>query len=192
ISDNQGIHHLASRETTCPTLVQVIHAGQLDETSWCCFVPEAFYISAEAFLERRQVNREPTHLVSSGSLLHQGLEAETVNARHARSPSYASASSDDEIQDPSYEISQAELDKAERAETAAENDESSEGLDVSRRGSESEAAGLRPPSPRDSKTVRKSSKDSRPENNGPVLEFQAPGHNHFQVLGRSATHQRYT
>ncbi|OWY99095.1 hypothetical protein PHMEG_00029970 [Phytophthora megakarya] len=41
VSESQGIHHLAPRESICRMLTQVIHAGQLDETPWCRFCDEA-------------------------------------------------------------------------------------------------------------------------------------------------------
>ncbi|OWY90817.1 hypothetical protein PHMEG_00040878 [Phytophthora megakarya] len=60
VSESQGIHHLAPREAVCQIFTQVIHAGQLDETLWCRFVPEGFYTSAEGTLRLRQAKREPT------------------------------------------------------------------------------------------------------------------------------------
>ncbi|OWZ15321.1 hypothetical protein PHMEG_00011065, partial [Phytophthora megakarya] len=69
-------------------------------------------------------------------------------------------SSDDEAQDPSYELSQAELGKAARAEAAVDNDESSEESDEAETESKPAAAHLSATDPRESKTQKTGDKSS--------------------------------
>ncbi|OWZ03235.1 hypothetical protein PHMEG_00025072 [Phytophthora megakarya] len=138
--NRQGIDLLAPREAVCQMLTQVIHAGQLDESPWCRFVPEGFYTSAEETLRLRQAKREPT-------------------------PPWHPL-------DPSYELSQAELDKAARAEAAADNDESSEGSDGAETESKPAARHLSPAGLRESKTQKTSDKGSGSKSHGTSEEFE--------------------
>ncbi|OWY98763.1 hypothetical protein PHMEG_00030393 [Phytophthora megakarya] len=161
VYESQGIHHLAPREAVCRMLAQVIHAGQLDQTPWCRFVPDGFYTSAEGPLRLRQVKREPTppwHPLGRRFIKVQKRKQSTreTEALQAKLPQ----SSDDEVQDPSYELSQAELDKAARAEPAADNDKSSEESDEAEKESKSGNTNLSPVSPRKSKTGNKSDKST--------------------------------
>ncbi|OWZ02400.1 hypothetical protein PHMEG_00026049, partial [Phytophthora megakarya] len=174
VSESQGIHHLAPRESICHMLAQVIHAGQLDETPWCRFVPEGFYTSAEGTLRLRQAKREPTppwHPLGRCFIKVQKRKQSTreTEALQATLPE----SSDDETQDPSYELSQAELDKAARAEAAAENDESSEGSDEGEKDSKPAATSLSSASPRESKTGNKSDKGSDSKSHGPSAKSKS-------------------
>ncbi|OWZ17190.1 hypothetical protein PHMEG_0008898 [Phytophthora megakarya] len=109
VSESQGIHHLAPRESICRMLAQVIHAGLLGETPWCRFVPDAFYSSAEGTLRLRQAKRYPTspwHPLGRSFIKVQKQKQSTreTEALQATLPE----SSDDETQDPSYELSQAD------------------------------------------------------------------------------------
>ncbi|OWZ05171.1 hypothetical protein PHMEG_00022785 [Phytophthora megakarya] len=142
-------------------LAQVIHAGQLDETHWCRFVPEGFYTSAEGTLRLRQAKREPTppwHPLGRCFIKVQKRKQSTreTEALQTKLP----ASSDDETQDRSYEFS---LDKAARADAAADNDESSEESDEGEKDSKPAATSLWSASPRGSKTGSKNSKGSKPK-----------------------------
>ncbi|OWZ12786.1 hypothetical protein PHMEG_00013997 [Phytophthora megakarya] len=169
VSESQGIHHLAHWESICRILAQVVHAGQLDETPWCRFVPERFYTSAEGTLRLRQAKREPTppwHPLGRCFIKVQNRKQSTreAEALQAKLPE----SSDDEVQDPSYELSQAELVKSARAEAAADNDESSEESDESEQ--ESKPATTSPASPQESKTGSKNNKGSKPKSHGASAE----------------------
>ncbi|OWZ14030.1 hypothetical protein PHMEG_00012558 [Phytophthora megakarya] len=127
VSDSQGGQPLAPRETICRMLAQIVRAGQLDETPWCRFVSDAFFINAEAILERRHVNREPTdpwHPLGRCFIKFQKRKQYMRDTEALQTD--LPGASDDETKDPPYELSQAEFDKAVRAEAAAENDESSE------------------------------------------------------------------
>ncbi|OWZ01881.1 hypothetical protein PHMEG_00026658 [Phytophthora megakarya] len=102
VSEGQGIHHLVPREAVCRMLAQVIHAGQLDEPPWCCFVPEGFYTSAEGTLRVRHANREPTppwHPLGRCYIKVQRRKQSTRETEAIQAK--LSESSDDEIQDPS-------------------------------------------------------------------------------------------
>ncbi|OWY98589.1 hypothetical protein PHMEG_00030609 [Phytophthora megakarya] len=174
VSESQGIHHLAPRESICRMVAQVIHAGQLDETPWCRSVPQGFYVSAEGTLRLRQANREPTppwHPLGRCFIKVQKRKLSTweTEALQAILPE----SSDDETLDPSYELSQAELDKAARAEAAAKNDESSEESDEGEKDSKPAATSLNPASPRESKAGRKSNKGGKPKSHGAPAESKS-------------------
>ncbi|OWZ06155.1 hypothetical protein PHMEG_00021628 [Phytophthora megakarya] len=152
VSESQGIHHLAPRETVCQMLTQVIHARQLDETPWCRFAPEVFFTSAEGTLRLRQAKRDQ-HLLG---ILWVG-------------------SSDDEVQDPSYELSQAGLNKAARAEAAADNDNSSEVSDGAETESKPAAKDLSPASLREPKTQKTRDKGSGSKSHGSSERFEYRG-----------------
>ncbi|OWZ04504.1 hypothetical protein PHMEG_00023580 [Phytophthora megakarya] len=174
VSESEGIHHLAPRESIYRMLAQVIYAGQLDEIPWCRFVPDAFYISAEGTLRLRQAKREPTppwHLLGRCFIKVQKRKQSTreTEALQATLPE----SSDDETQDPSYELSQAKLDKAARAEAAAENDELSEESDEGEKDSKPAPTSLSPASSRESKTGSKNNKGSKPKSHGASAESKS-------------------
>ncbi|OWY96410.1 hypothetical protein PHMEG_00033328, partial [Phytophthora megakarya] len=81
-------------------------------------------------------------------------------------------SSDDEVQDPSYELSRAELDKAAQAEAAADNDESSAESDGAEPESKPATSHPSPAGPRESKTQKKSDKGSNSKSPGASSKFQ--------------------
>ncbi|OWY99576.1 hypothetical protein PHMEG_00029400, partial [Phytophthora megakarya] len=148
VSESQGIHHLVPREAVCQMLTQVIHAG-----------PRG--IQAEGTLRRRQATREPTppwHPYGRCFIKVQKRKRSTqeTEALQAKLPE----SSNDEAQDPSYKLSRAELDKAARAEAAADNDESSEEPDGAETESKPAARHLSPAGLRESKTQKTSDKGS--------------------------------
>ncbi|OWY98650.1 hypothetical protein PHMEG_00030534 [Phytophthora megakarya] len=95
--------------------------------------------------------------------------------------------SDDEVQDPSYELSQAELNKAARAEAAADNDESSEESDKAGKESKPALTHPSPASPQESKTGKASDKGSgskamvHPENSS-IASSPAPSLSLFRNL----------
>ncbi|OWZ02086.1 hypothetical protein PHMEG_00026415 [Phytophthora megakarya] len=155
VSESQVIHHLEPREAVCRMLAQVIHAGQLDQTPWCRFVPEGFYTSAEGTLRLRQAKREPTppwHPLGRCFIKVQKRKQSTreTEALQPKLP----GSSDDEIQDPSYELSQAELGKAVRGEAAADNDKSSEDSDEAEKESKPAVTDLSPASCGEAESVK--------------------------------------
>ncbi|OWZ10016.1 hypothetical protein PHMEG_00017200 [Phytophthora megakarya] len=170
VSESQGIHHLAPREAVCQMLT---HAGQLDETPWCRFVPEGFYTSAEGTLRLRQAKREPTppwYPLGRCYLKVQKRKQSTreTEALQAKLPE----SSVDEVQDPSYELSRAELDKAAQAEAAADNDESSAEPDEAETESKPAARHPSPAVPRKSKTQKKSNKGSNSKSPSTSSKFE--------------------
>ncbi|OWY97796.1 hypothetical protein PHMEG_00031585, partial [Phytophthora megakarya] len=173
VSESQGIHHLAPWEAVCQMLTQVIYAGQLDETPWCRFVPEGFYTSAEGTLRLRQAKREPTppwYPLGRCYIKVQKRKQSTreTEALQAKLPE----SSDDEVQDPSYELSRAELDQAARAEAAADNDKSSEESDEAEPESKPAASHLSPAGPRESKTQKKSDKGNNSKSPSAYSKFE--------------------
>ncbi|OWZ00038.1 hypothetical protein PHMEG_00028857 [Phytophthora megakarya] len=81
-------------------------------------------------------------------------------------------SSDDEAQDPSYELSRAELDIAAQAEAAADNDESSAEYDGAEPESKPAASHPSPAGPRESKTQKKSDKGSNSKSPSASSKFE--------------------
>ncbi|OWZ09211.1 hypothetical protein PHMEG_00018122 [Phytophthora megakarya] len=130
---------------------------------WVSDSQEAFYISAEGILRLRQANREPTPPWHPSRRCFIKVQKRKQSTRERKAlQATLSGSSDDETQDPSYELSQAELDKAARAEAAAENKESSEESDEGEEDSKPAAASLSPANPREPKTVNKSDRGGEP------------------------------
>ncbi|OWZ06300.1 hypothetical protein PHMEG_00021465 [Phytophthora megakarya] len=171
VSESQGFHHLAPRESIRRMLAQVIRAGQLGETPWCHFVPEGFYTSAEGTLRLPQAKREPTppwHPLGRCFIKVQKHKESTRETEVLQTK--LSESSDYEIQDPSYELSQEELDKAARAEAVADNAESSEESDESEKDSKPVATSMSSASPRESNTGSKNSKGSKPKSHDASAE----------------------
>ncbi|OWY92854.1 hypothetical protein PHMEG_00037966, partial [Phytophthora megakarya] len=78
---------------------------------------------------------------------------------------------DDEVQDPSYELSRAELDKAARAEAAADNDDSSEESNGAETESKPAASHLSPADLRGSKTQKKSDKGNGSKSHSASSKF---------------------
>ncbi|OWZ15457.1 hypothetical protein PHMEG_00010889 [Phytophthora megakarya] len=132
---------------------------------------EAFYISAEGILRLRQANREPTppwYPMGRCFIKDQKRKQSTreTEALQATLPE----SSDDATQDPSYELSQTELDMAARAEAAAENDESSDESDESEEGSKPAATRQSPARLRESKTGSKNNNGGKTKSHGASAE----------------------
>ncbi|OWY98280.1 hypothetical protein PHMEG_00030985 [Phytophthora megakarya] len=173
VSESQGIHHLAPREAVHQMLTHVIHAGQLDETPWCRFVPEGFYTSAEWTLRLRQAKREPISAWHPLGRCYIKVQKRKQSTRETEAlQAKLHESSDDEGQDPFYELSLAELDKAARAEAAADNDESSEESDGAETESKPAASHLSPAGLRESKTQKKSDEGSGSKSHGTSKKFE--------------------
>ncbi|OWY97455.1 hypothetical protein PHMEG_00032005, partial [Phytophthora megakarya] len=190
VSESQGIHHFAPREAVCRLLAQVIHAGQLDETPCCRFVPDGFYTSAEGTLRLRQAKREPTPPWHPLGLCYIKVQKRKRSTRETEAvQAKLPESSDDESQDPSYELSQAELDKAARAEAAAENDESSEDSDDAGKECKPAATYSSPASSRESMTGKTSNKSSGSKSHGASgkLEHRVVTSSKSQPVPKSGT-----
>ncbi|OWY96162.1 LOW QUALITY PROTEIN: hypothetical protein PHMEG_00033644 [Phytophthora megakarya] len=164
IFEGQGIHHLVPREAVCRMLAQVIHADQLDETPWCRFVPDGFFLrdfTLEGTLRLRHAKREstpPWHPLGRCYIKVQRRKQSTRETEAIQSK--LPESSDDEVQDPSYELSQEELDEAARSEAAADNDESSEDSNNTEKESKPATTHLSPGNFQESKTRKTNDKGS--------------------------------
>ncbi|OWY96898.1 hypothetical protein PHMEG_00032716 [Phytophthora megakarya] len=96
---------------------------------------------------------------------HSTRETEALQAKLPES-------SDDEVQDPSYELSRAELDKAAQAEAAADNDESSAESDGAEPESKPAASHPSPAGPQESETQIKSARGSNSKSPGASSKFE--------------------
>ncbi|OWZ10361.1 hypothetical protein PHMEG_00016798 [Phytophthora megakarya] len=96
--------------------------------------------AAEGTLRLRHAKREPTPPWRPLGQCYIKVQRRKQSTRETEAiQAKLSESSDDEVQDPSYELSQEELDEAARAEAAADNDESSEDSKVQACGYASES-----------------------------------------------------